>query len=392
MFSLIIFALVMMSTMNVNFDRVMLSDSGRGGWDVLVEENEANPLGDDLTAALERAGYEGTDELRAVGRLKQAERFSFPEICQRPCDDFTTYPVRGVSTDFVEGSDIPLEARAVGFDSDEEVWQRLNGGGDVALIDAFTINEGGVNFGPAFSLKGIEPGKDVFDPIMLDVRDPVSGAEKQVSIIGVTGFGSSAPFMGVLMPEDAFRGLFGLNGPSQYFVGLNDPDRAAEVADDIESALTLTGAQASSIKENIDEDQALSRNFFRLMQAFMGLGLFVGIAAVGVIAFRSVVERRQQIGMLRAIGYTRGTVALSFLIESTFVAALGIASGILLAVWLSYFLVTSDEFPTSDSSFAIPWSQIAFISAFAFFASLVMTIVPSRQAAGVPIAEALRYE
>jgi putative ABC transport system permease protein len=128
------------------------------------------------------------------------------------------------------------------------------------------------------------------------------------------------------------------------------------------------------------------------MQSFMGLGLFVGIAAVGVISFRSVVERRQQIGMLRAIGYTRGTVALSFLLESTFVAALGIASGIVLAVWLSYFLVTSDEFPTSDSSYAVPWSQIALISAFAFVASLVMTIIPSRQAAGVPIAEALRYE
>ena len=73
-------------------------------------------------------------------------------------------------------------------------------------------------------------------------------------------------------------------------------------------------------------------------------------------------------------------------------AALGIASGIVLAVWLSYFLVTSDEFPTSDSSYAVPWSQIALISAFAFVASLVMTIIPSRQAAGVPIAEALRYE
>ncbi len=35
----------------------------------------------------------------------------------------------------------------------------------------------------------------------------------------------------------------------------------------------------------------------------MGLGLLVGVAAVGVIAFRTVVERRQQIGVLRAIGY-----------------------------------------------------------------------------------------
>ena len=60
----------------------------------------------------------------------------------------------------------------------------------------------------------------------------------------------------------------------------------------------------------------------------MGIGLFVGIAAVGVIAFRTVVERRQQIGMLRAIGYTRRAVALSFLMESSFIALLGILSGI----------------------------------------------------------------
>ena len=391
MFSLIIFALVMMSAMNVNFDRVMLSDAGRGGWDVLVEENEANPLGDDLAGSLTRAGYQGTGEFRAVGRLKQAERFSFPEICQEPCDDYTSYPVRGVSTSFVRGSDIPLEARAIGYDSDEEVWQKLGLGGDVAIIDGFTIREG-FNFGESFSLKGVDEGQRVFDPLTLNVRDPVSGAEKEVRIIGVVAFGSSAPFMGVLLPEDAFRELFGVQGPSQYYIGLKDPGRAPGVADDIESALTLTGAQASSIKENIDEDQALSRNFFRLMQAFMGLGLFVGIAAVGVVAFRSVVERRQQIGMLRAIGYTRGTVALSFVLESAFVAALGIVSGVGLAIWLAYFLITSDDFPTSDAGFVIPWLQIALISAFAFVASLFMTIIPSRQAAGVPIAEALRYE
>ena len=37
----------------------------------------------------------------------------------------------------------------------------------------------------------------------------------------------------------------------------------------------------------------------------MGLGLVVGIAALGVIAARSVVERRQQIGVLRALGFHR---------------------------------------------------------------------------------------
>ena len=142
----------------------------------------------------------------------------------------------------------------------------------------------------------------------------------------------------------------------------------------------------------MDEDQALSRNFFYLMQGFMALGLLVGIAAVGVIAFRTVVERRQQIGMLRAIGYKRSTVALSFLMESSFVTLLGTFSGVGLALWLSYFLITSDEFPTQLEGFFIPWDQIIFIVLFTYIASLVMTFIPSRQAASIPTAEALRYE
>ncbi len=114
---------------------------------------------------------------------------------------------------------------------------------------------------------------------------------------------------------------------------------------------------------------------------------------MGVVAFRSVVERRQQIGMLRAIGYKRGTVALSFLMESSFISLLGILSGIGLAVLLASFLLRSDEFDAIGiSSVYIPWGQISLIGLFAFLATLVMTYIPSRQAASVPIAEALRYE
>jgi putative ABC transport system permease protein len=81
-----------------------------------------------------------------------------------------------------------------------------------------------------------------------------------------------------------------------------------------------------------------------LVQAFMGLGLLVGIAALGVIAIRSVVERRQQIGVLRAIGFKRGMVQLGFLIESSFIAALGIAIGASLGVVLAYLLLTDPAF------------------------------------------------
>ena len=59
----------------------------------------------------------------------------------------------------------------------------------------------------------------------------------------------------------------------------------------------------------------------------MGLGLIVGVAALGVISARAVVERRQQIGVLRAIGFRRGMVQLSFLLESSFIALTAIVVG-----------------------------------------------------------------
>jgi len=111
-----------------------------------------------------------------------------------------------------------------------------------------------------------------------------------------------------------------------------------------------------------------------------------------VIAFRSVVARRQQIGMLRAIGYPRGTVALRFSLESSFFALLGIATGIGLAMLLSFNLLHSDEMSHMDMGFIIPWWQILLTAAFAFGASFLMTILPSRLAAGITIAEAIRYE
>jgi putative ABC transport system permease protein len=119
----------------------------------------------------------------------------------------------------------------------------------------------------------------------------------------------------------------------------------------------------------------------------------VGIAALGVVSFRSVVERRQQIGMLRAIGYDRKMVSVSFLIESTMITILGVVSGTFLALWLSWQLFRSDEFVEAGTiDFSIPWGMVLLFGGIALAASLVMAYIPARQASRVSIADALRYE
>src|SRR5690606_35295636 len=101
-----------------------------------------------------------------------------------------------------------------------------------------------------------------------------------------------------------------------YYVKTAPDTDTVAFAKEIKAGLITYGVQAQSLSELIDESMRISNNILLLMEGFMALGLVVGIAALGVVSFRSVVERRQQIGMLRAIGYKRGMVSASFLIES----------------------------------------------------------------------------
>ncbi|MCO5207494.1 MAG: FtsX-like permease family protein, partial [Anaerolineae bacterium] len=130
---------------------------------------------------------------------------------------------------------------------------------------------------------------------------------------------------------------------------------------------------------------------FYLIQGFIGLGLLVGIAALGVITIRAVVERRQQIGVLRAIGFQRSMVQNVFLFEGFFIAAMGTIIGYSLALTFAYNLylqVASEQ----GLAFLPPWPTLIAIGVAIFTASLLTAWLPARSTSNIVIAEALRYE
>ena len=96
--------------------------------------------------------------------------------------------------------------------------------------------------------------------------------------------------------------------------------------------------------------------------------------------------------MLRALGFQRSLVSLSFLIEALFVVGLGVLSGAILGVVLARILFTDPEFGGADAEFVIPWAIVLSILAVTFVAAVLMTWVPARQASRLAPAEALRYE
>ncbi len=404
MFGLVVFSLVVMATLNSNFTQAFLSDDAAGGFDVAVDVNPSNRI-PDLREALRSAGYEPAASIGGAGRLVSA----FPQV--RRSDDpdgddgYETYHLAGMDDEFLDLQRFPIEHRAAGYDSDEAVWEALRTDPTVAIVDASRLVEptdfGGDPNEPGDFFLGVADQDlrgEPWEPIPLTFRDRESGQTVELRIIGVLEPQVTSvivDFFAIFTHTAAVEDYFGGGEWEGYYVVTAEAtdEAAIETARDIESTLLELGVQANSIDKLIDDQASTSRSFQFLFEGFMGLGLIVGIAALGVIAFRTVVERRQQIGMLRAIGYSRRLVAISYFLESSFIALAGIAIGITLGLAISYNLLASPEFTGgTEIDFQVPWARLAVVLGVAYGASALMTLLPARAASRVAVAEALRYE
>lgn len=397
MIGLVVFALTMMSTMNANYDQLFLSEESRGGWDIEATDSPSNPIAD-ISFALRDTGAFDVSQLDAWGKLgvAHADRPGIQQIdaSGKPYDDPKAYAVYLAEPQWLEETRVPLRSRARGYQTDRDVWEALLDDPTKVVIDSFALPDQGFGFGPSiFRLRDIDVRATAFDPIPLRLVDKTSGLSRDVELIGIIATGASTTYGGLYVPRETFASVLGRPMFNVHFLRLKPGVDSGVAAKAIEAALLERGVQADSIEERVEEEQRLSSAFLYLLQGFMGIGLLVGIAAVGVIAFRTVVERRQQIGMLRAIGFTRGMVGFSFFLESAFITGMGVLSGIGLALLLSNQLLMSGNVGETDfERFYVPWLQVFAIGAFAFLSSVVMTIIPARQAASISIAEALRYE
>ena len=180
--------------------------------------------------------------------------------------------------------------------------------------------------------------------------------------------------------------------PQSYVFRLEDGVSAAATAEDLEKGFVRSGLQAHDIGQEIRDSVSANSILNYLLTGFMGLGLLLGIAALGVIAARSVVERRQQIGMLRALGLQKGQVRLAFLLESSFIALLGIGIGVALGGALSGGIIDAMSEDFAGVTYKVPYVAIALVVVLSYTASLLTTYLPARGASKVYPADALRYE
>jgi len=226
------------------------------------------------------------------------------------------------------------------------------------------------------------------DTMNVRVGDFYTYREKDFQVVGIAEeTGISDVDMSYIVPLEDLQDALGTDNYQVAYAVLEDPEDAEDVADEIEDAddtldaLTMTDItrQVSSILDQIS-----------LFTFGIGaIAAFVGGLGVLNTMIMAVLERRKEIGVMKAIGATSWNVLRQILTESVLISLLGGIIGVSLGTLAAFGLVvvTDGAIPATVT----PGLAITGL-VFAMFLGAIGGIYPAWQASKVDPVTALRYE
>ena len=169
--------------------------------------------------------------------------------------------------------------------------------------------------------------------------------------------------------------------------------------DDVWAAQALAEALRSQFPYKIESWQESNAQLVSALNAqsvstsiIRGVVLAVVVLGIASVLVVSVVQKQREIGILRAMGATRGQVLRLFLVQGAVVGAVGSAVGLLLAVALIWAFTTfvrgSDGLPLFNIT--LPLDTAVQVALVATVCGVLAAIAPARRAAKLDPAQAIR--
>jgi len=182
------------------------------------------------------------------------------------------------------------------------------------------------------------------------------------------------------------------------YAALNIRASSPTAVAEIESRVSHMGFATFSL---IDVTRNL-RTFFAIFDLFLGIfgSLALAVASLGIIntLVMAILERRREIGVLKALGAADRDIRQLFFAEAGVMGLAGGLCGVLLgwaigrAIQFATLLYLRRQGITPPNIWSVPWWLVGGAIAFAVIVSLVSGIYPATRAARLDPVEALRYE
>jgi putative ABC transport system permease protein len=246
-------------------------------------------------------------------------------------------------------------------------------GTDGVLIDKKTATANGLSVGSTLPLTFAETGAKHFKVVAIyDSTFPLPGGSYLIS-------------------NDAYDANYPVNQQVDYqvYVRLADAVKLADVRAPIQQ---LTDAYPTATLQDIDQfkNTQLKQIDQFLLVIYVLLGLSLIIAVIGIIntLLLSVYERIREIGLLRAVGETRGQLRSTVRWEAVIIAVLGTLQGLVIGLFFGWALVKA-LYGEGVKVFSIPYGQLALFVVIAGTVGVVSALYPAFRAARLNILEAI---
>jgi putative ABC transport system permease protein len=144
------------------------------------------------------------------------------------------------------------------------------------------------------------------------------------------------------------------------------------------------------------------QQFFKVLDVFLGIfgSLALAVAFIGIVntLVMAILERRREIGIMKAIGASDGDIRKLFFAEAGAMGILGGIVGVALGWAIGQVINLGTNIYLKRQSFppehfwAVPWWLVVFAVLFSFIVSLAAGLYPASRAARLDPVQALRYE
>lgn len=267
----------------------------------------------------------------------------------------------------------------------------------IPLEATLTLNPGEALLGDELLERlGAEVGEDLMAITPNAGARPVSMPLKIVGTFSANfyEFDSTVAFVN----EDTMRHAFGIAEGADYLhLDVRDPLHADAVALRLASELPLQYRFESWQKANGPFFEGIK---WQKRMLFVILLLIILVAAFNIIGtlILMVIEKTRQIGILKAIGATRGMILRIFLIDGILIGLMGTLLGVAFGLGICAILPTID-FGISEEIYNFsrlpvavdPWSVAAVVAA-SILICTISALLPALQAGSLEPVEALRHD
>ncbi|MDQ3591782.1 MAG: ABC transporter permease, partial [Actinomycetota bacterium] len=187
----------------------------------------------------------------------------------------------------------------------------------------------------------------------------------------------------VMMDNQTLTRHFGAQRPTGLTVYLKDGTRAAAVRGQLLGS--LDGAAGVFIFTNRALREEVLRIFdstFAITYALQAIAILVALLGIVGTLMTMVIERRRELGIMRAVGASRGQVRAMVVAEAAMLGTISQGAGLVLGLLLSLILV----YVVNLQSFGwtihltIPWWSLAQMSALVVLTTLLAGLYPAQRA------------